>query len=90
MAFLWALPLWPGIQIPAIALATELSSQTNIGGMQGLVQTAQSLGRIIGSFLGGVIGDLLKGTENIYNLQPVFYLTSTIPIISAIIAAKIQ
>jgi len=89
ISILWALPIWLGVQIPAIALATDLSSKTNVAGIQGLLQTSSSLAIIIGPTIGGLLADALNTTKNINNIQIILYTTSILPIISATLAKKI-
>jgi len=90
VTFLWFLPLWPGVHLPALATATKISGEERSGTYQGILNTYASMARVLGPLLGGIIADYLGARRDIDSLNIFLYIVSLIPLLSAIIMSKVS
>ena len=69
-AIIWAFPLHPYISISSIALIADHTTETNIGVGMGLLIISQTVARVIGPLIGGLLADLvtLKGVIPVSSL----------------------
>lgn len=84
VTLLWFIPLWPGIQLPAIALASNIAGMSRAGTYQGILNSYASLARVLGPLIGGLVADYLNARANIDSLNPFLYAISILPVFSAL------
>jgi len=90
LAILWFLPLWPGVRISSIALATELARKDEVGQYQGFVESSSALAGAIGAIIGGLIADYLNARENLYILDYILMGSAIGPFLATILVSALK
>ena len=83
-AMLWAFPLHPYIQISSMALIADYTTDKNRQVAMGLLVISQSIGRIIGPIIGGLLADITK----LRGVIPVSTAVLFLSVLSAIFLIK--
>ena len=90
LAILWFLPLWPGVRISSIALATELAREDAVGEYQGFVESSSALARAIGALIGGIIADILGARKNIFLIDYILIGSAIGPFLATLLINKLR
>lgn len=90
VTFLWFLPLWPGVYLPALATATRISGEERSGTYQGILNTYASMSRVLGPLIGGIIADYLGARRDIDALNIFLYIISILPSLSAFMMRRVK
>ena len=83
LTILWILPIWAGIYLSSIALATEILGDEKAARAQGTFAISRSVSNIVGSIVSGILADYVGARKDITKATPI-YAGSILTCVSAL------
>ena len=88
LTILWILPIWAGLYLSSITLATNILGDEKAGRAQGTLSMTTQLSNMIGALAAGYLADKLGARRNISRAMPIYLGSIILCIIGLIIFAS--